>query len=33
MQAPEIEIGILFAPHITFRLNGTFICNGEIHQG
>ena len=33
MQAPEIEIGILFAPHITFRLNGTFICNGENHQG
>ena len=33
MQAPEIEIGILFAPRITFRLNGTFICNGENHQG
>ena len=33
MQAPEIEIGILFAPRITFRLNGTFICNGESYQG
>ena len=33
MQAPEIEIGILFAPHITFRLNGTFICNGKSYQG
>ena len=33
MQAPEIEIGILFAPRITFRLNGTFICKGKSYQG
>lgn len=33
MEIPYIEVGILFAPVIQFRLNGRYIFNGKSYQG
>lgn len=30
---PQIEVGILFSPEISFRLNGSFCSNGRTYQG
>ena len=33
MEIPHIEVGILFAPIIRFRLNGRYLYNGKSYQG
>lgn len=30
---PQIEVGILFSPTISFRLNGSYLCDGKRYSG